>query len=232
MGSRIWTAAIAVALVSAACSSGGSGAGDPSSGEFSATSEAPSGSAQAAPGGGNPDIRYLGGDLDQAYLQGTWCDSQELTWLFAGASVQIGPDPGALPDAGPIANTINEQAVMLITSSSDEFVIEQLGQRITLTRGPCDGSSAASDAGSPSGGGDFSVLMVANVDELTAGGIFQTLRDAGFDSFVIEGSTSEGFDVYWPGLTADEANNALTEILLVPNVSGGLIYETAQIPSL
>ncbi len=225
MSRKIWITAIAVALFAAACSSSGSDSSDPASGEFGGTSESPSGSAQAAPEGGSADVRYLDGDLDQAYLQGTWCDSQELTWVFADASVQIGPDPGALPDAGPIESTINAQAVTLITVGSDEFVIEQLGQQITLARGPCD-------TGSTSGEGDFSVLMVANVDELTAGGTLQTLRDAGFERFVMEGSTSEGFEVYWPGLTAEEANDALTEILLVPDVSGGLIYETANIPSL
>jgi len=222
---KIWITAIVVAFVAAACSSSGSDSSDPASGELSGTSESPSGSAQADPDDGNADTRYLDGDLGQAYLEGTWCDSQELTWVFAGPSLQIGPDPGALPDAGPIESTINEQAVTLITVGSDEFVIEQLGQQITLTRGPCD-------TGSTSGGGDFSVLMVANVDELTAGGTLQTLRSAGFEGFVMEGSTSEGFDVYWPGLTVEEANDALTEILLVPDVSGGLIYETAKIPSL
>jgi len=80
------------------------------------------------------------------------------------------------------------------------------------------------------GEGDFSVLMVANVDELTATGTLESLQDAGFDGFVMEGSAEEGFDVYNPGLTNDEALELLTGIFSAPGVNGGLIFETANLP--
>jgi hypothetical protein len=89
---------------------------------------------------------------------------------------------------------------------------------------------AADDGAGDGGTGDFSLLMVANVDELTASGTLESLQEAGFDGFVMEGSVEEGFDVYNPGLTNDEATVLLTEIFAVPGVSGGLIFETANLP--
>ena len=84
----------------------------------------------------------------------------------------------------------------------------------------------APDAGS----GDFLVLMVANVDELTAAGTLESLEEADFEGFVMDGSAEEGFDVYNPGLTNDEALELLTEIFSAPGVNGGLIFETVNLP--
>lgn len=91
---------------------------------------------------------------------------------------------------------------------------------------PVASSEEAPDAGS----GDYSVLMVGNVDELTAAGTLESLQEAGFDGFVMEGSAEEGFDVYNPGLTNDEALELLTEIFSAPGVNGGLIFETENLP--
>jgi hypothetical protein len=80
------------------------------------------------------------------------------------------------------------------------------------------------------GGGDYSVLMLANTDELTARGTLESMEAAGFTGFVLEGSPEEGFDVYKSGLTNQEAIDLLAEILLAPDVNGGLIFETANLP--
>lgn len=95
-----------------------------------------------------------------------------------------------------------------------------------------DAPKAGSQGTTNSGGGEFSVLMVANVDDLTAGSTLQSLEDAGFDGFIMEGSAENGFDLYRPGLTWDEANDLLAEIQAAPDLYGGLVYETAKIPDL
>jgi hypothetical protein len=80
------------------------------------------------------------------------------------------------------------------------------------------------------GGGEYSVLMLANTDELTAASTLESLRDAGIDGFVMEGTDDGAFDLYHPGLTYEEATDLVVEIFATPDVNGGLIYETANLP--
>jgi hypothetical protein len=93
--------------------------------------------------------------------------------------------------------------------------------------------AAAPDSGEavgPSSHGDFSVLYVALADEGTADRDLQLLVDAGLEGFTKEGSVDEGFKVYWPGLTRDQAMQVVIEIASTPDVFGGLVYETADLP--
>lgn len=90
-------------------------------------------------------------------------------------------------------------------------------------------TSAPADTGD-SGEGEFSVLMLANIDELTATSTLESLEAAGIAGFVMRGSAEEGFDLYRPGLTNQQALDLLTEILLAPGVNGGLVFETANLP--
>ncbi len=90
-------------------------------------------------------------------------------------------------------------------------------------------TSAPADTGD-SGEGEFSVLMLANIDDLTATSTLESLEAAGIAGFVLRGSAEEGFDLYRPGLTNQQALDLLAEILLAPGVNGGLIFETANLP--
>ncbi|VAW02644.1 hypothetical protein MNBD_ACTINO02-265 [hydrothermal vent metagenome] len=81
-----------------------------------------------------------------------------------------------------------------------------------------------------SGLADYSVLMLANVDELTATSTLESLEAAGITGFVMRGSAEEGFDLYRPGLTNPQALDVITEIFASPDVNGGLIFETANLP--
>jgi hypothetical protein len=86
---------------------------------------------------------------------------------------------------------------------------------------------AASDQGGPA---DYSVLMLANVDELTATSTLESLEAAGITGFEMRGSAEEGFDLYRPGLTNQQALDVITEIFASPDVNGGLVFETANLP--
>lgn len=71
--------------------------------------------------------------LEESYLQGTWCDSQGLTWVINDDGVKAGP-----LDPAPIENYFLEKpGTFLVSSSEDEFVIEQGGPQVTFTRGSC-----------------------------------------------------------------------------------------------
>jgi len=131
-------------------------------------------------------------------------------------------------------------------SASDETVSDGAGTTSPATAGVVATTSAGNEAvdetvssssttatpGSTgdSGAGDYSVLMVGNIDELTASSTLTSLEDAGISGFVMEGTTDEGFDVYRSSLTYDEAQDVLVEIFIAPDVYGGLIFETVNLP--
>ncbi len=95
---------------------------------------------------------------------------------------------------------------------------------------PNSSTTATPESTGDSGAGDYSVVMVAKIDELTASSTLASLEDAGIGGFVMEGTADEGFDVYRSSLTYDEAQDVLVEIFTAPDVYGGLIFETVNLP--
>ncbi len=91
-------------------------------------------------------------------------------------------------------------------------------------------TTPAPAASEQTGAADYSVLMLANTDQLTAEGTLGSLEAAGVVGFVLRGSAEEGFDLYRPGLTYEEATDVLVEIFSAPGVNGGLIFETVNLP--
>jgi len=91
-------------------------------------------------------------------------------------------------------------------------------------------TTQAPAASEQSGAAEYSVLMLANIDQLTAEATFGSLEEAGITGFVLVGSAEEGFDLYRSGLTYDEATAVITEIVVAPGVNGGVIFETANLP--
>lgn len=150
MHNRLWRVVIVLVLVGAACGGGSeSGITDaPASVPGGSTvGSSPAGTPGGGPGasdgsgGGSPVASYFGGQLGQGYLQGTWCDSDGGSWVFAGNSVQVGFDLASLGEPFPIEKSFSEPGATLLSVASDEFVMEQLGQEFAFTRGPCGGSS-------------------------------------------------------------------------------------------
>jgi len=75
----------------------------------------------------------------------------------------------------------------------------------------------------------YSVLVVANVDHITADGALDKLTAAGYDDFIKSGSASEGFDVYWPGFSLEEARSTAAEVKKA--VGFATTWETAKLSS-
>jgi len=78
-------------------------------------------------------------------------------------------------------------------------------------------------------GGDYSVLLVANVDSITADGALETAADGGYDGFVKDGSAEEGYDVHLPGLSLEEAEG-ISEEITSEGIVGARPWETANLP--
>jgi hypothetical protein len=71
----------------------------------------------------------------------------------------------------------------------------------------------------------YAVQPLANVDSLTAKMTLESILNEGFSGFVMDGSDSEGYDVYLPGLEFDEAVEL--ELLLK---GSGIIPEYGWLP--
>lgn len=142
MRSKLRGIVIVLALVAAACGGGADTATEPSSGSTSPANE-PAGDTTVPAGSDEQDAAgsYFDGSLDQRYLQGTWCDSDGASWVFAGNSVQVGFDLASLGEPFPIEKSFSEPGATLVSVAGDEFVMEQLGQEFVFTRGPCGGSA-------------------------------------------------------------------------------------------
>jgi hypothetical protein len=146
MRSKLWAIAIVLVLVAAACGGGTESVTD-APGASVATDDSPTadGSPPAdAPDGQTAAGSYFGGQLDEGYLQGTWCDSDGASWVFEGNSVQVGFDLASLGEPFLIEKSFSEPGATLLSLEGDEFVMEQLGQEFVFTRGPCGGSSSES----------------------------------------------------------------------------------------
>lgn len=76
--------------------------------------------------------------------------------------------------------------------------------------------------------GKYSVLVVANVDHMTATSTIEKLVAAGYDQFVKEGSKKSGFDVHMPGLTREEARQIAAEVK--GETGYAMAWETAKLP--
>lgn len=101
--------------------------------------------------------------------------------------------------------------------------------------GTSDSDTINSANGTRSSDADYSVVMVAGVDAITADGQLAELTDAGFDGFIKDGSADTGFDIYRSGLSLDDAEALLEEIraALYPDGNGtsfqrGLVWETGS----
>ena len=151
--------ALAVVLLGAACGDGATdGSTSPSvspggdgTDQEAAVEGTPESSAPASEGGDT----YFGGSLDDAYLQGSWCDSQDLTWTFEGNMVSVGAGRSGV-GAVPISRHFSEPAATFVSREADMFVVSQLGEEIRFDRGACD--SPGADAGSP--GYDAAALVL------------------------------------------------------------------------
>jgi hypothetical protein len=198
MRSKLRGIAIVLVLVAAACGGGTEPVTDAPGASVatdgSPTADAPGddpassgGSDDAAPsdgtggsdGAGGSDgqdaaASYFDGALTQGYLQGNWCDSQGLSWVFSAGDFQVGPDQDTLGLAAPIENAFSEPGATFISRTDNEFAIEQLGQQITFTRGGCSGASGdALGSGPDLSGLDICELFNGSKDELAGLAGFQ-----------------------------------------------------------
>jgi hypothetical protein len=71
----------------------------------------------------------------------------------------------------------------------------------------------------------YAVQPLANVDSLTADMTLESILIAGFSGFVMDGSDSEGYDVYLPGLEFDAAVRLELEL-----IGSGIIPEYGWLP--
>jgi hypothetical protein len=71
----------------------------------------------------------------------------------------------------------------------------------------------------------YAVQPLANVDSLTADMTLESILIAGFSGFVMDGSDSEGYDVYLPGLEFDAAVRLELEL-----IASGIIPEYGWLP--
>jgi len=73
--------------------------------------------------------------LTAAYLEGEWCSSEGLLFVFSEFGVAIGIDAESLAAAASTKTLLLSLDVRSV--GSDEFVAFQLGREITFTRGGC-----------------------------------------------------------------------------------------------
>lgn len=192
MRNRLLGIAIVLVLVAAACGGGIESVTD-APGANVATDGSPTADApddDPAPSGGSDDAApsdgtggsdgqdaagsYFDGALSQGYLQGNWCDSQGLTWVFLAGDSQVGRDQETLGLAAAIEKTFSEPGMKFVSQADNEFVVEQLGQQVTFKRGPCSGSSGdATGTGPDLSNVALCVLLDQYKDELTDLGGFQ-----------------------------------------------------------
>jgi hypothetical protein len=249
MVAKLWVVAVVVVLVASACSgAAGTDTTDASASANGASTESIPGGGDAGAdagdatttGAGASDRSYFEGNLDQYFLLGTWCDSQGLTWVFTGGDVQVGSDQASLGEAVPIEDIFSEPAATFVVNLGDQFIIEQLGQEVTYTRGSCDGSPAESVTGA--GGAEItdSVILCSlldeNKDELATLAGFKARGDQliGSDDVVyggsrcsISGRASDYIDVTVfadPALTIELAARAYDDVGAVNELGDGAVY--------
>lgn len=93
-------------------------------------------------------------------------------------------------------------------------------------------TTTVAEASGSASAGEWAVVIVANVDTVTADGTLDQLAAAGFDQFVKEGSAAAGFDVYMAGFaTQDEGQAALDDVrAAMSSPSVGLVVPATSIP--
>jgi hypothetical protein len=75
-------------------------------------------------------------DFPAGYLEGEWCDSQGLVWKFEGRGYVAGTASAPRALSGGIAQLFGSE-MEVVSVGDDEWVGDQLGERVTFTRGPC-----------------------------------------------------------------------------------------------
>lgn len=78
--------------------------------------------------------------------------------------------------------------------------------------------------------GEYAVLILANVDQITAEGALSTLEEAGFEGFEMQGSAEEGFDVFKGGFDLNEANELAAEIKEATGMPSPMAWEADNLP--
>jgi hypothetical protein len=110
-----------------------------------------------------------------------------------------------------------------LTSSEQQFGLAAIGRADYFAR--TEVTQPPSAAVPPEEGPIYAVQPLANVDSLTAGMTLESILVGGFSGFVMDGSDSEGYDVYLPGLEFEEAFRLETEL-----IASGIIPEYSWVP--